>query len=33
MQPPAKFFVKQGVVSSREHMPTLRRPLIKHTVS
>lgn len=33
MQPPAKFFVNQGVVSSREDMLNLLRPLLKQTVS
>ena len=32
-QPPAKFFVNQGVVSSREDMLNLLRPLLKQTVS
>jgi hypothetical protein len=32
-QPPAKFFVNQGVVSSREDMLNLMRPLLKQTVS
>ena len=31
--PPAKFFVNQGVVSSREDMLNLLRPLLKQTVS
>ena len=33
MQPPAKFFVNQGVVTSREDMLNLLRPLLKQTVS
>ena len=32
-QPPAKFFVNQGVVTSREDMLNLLRPLLKQTVS
>jgi hypothetical protein len=32
-QPPAKFFVNQGVVSSRDDMLNLLRPLLKQTVS
>jgi hypothetical protein len=32
-QPPAKFFVNQGVVSSREDMLNLLRPLLKQTVT
>ena len=32
MQPPAKFFVNQGVVTSREDMLNLLRPLLKQTV-
>jgi hypothetical protein len=31
--PPAKFFVNQGVVTSREDMLNLLRPLLKQTVS
>jgi len=31
--PPAKFFVNQGVVSSRADMQHLLRPLVKQTVS
>ena len=31
--PPAKFFVNQGVVSSRADMQNLLRPLLKQTVS
>ena len=31
--PPAKFFVNQGVVSSRTDMQNLLRPLLKQTVS
>ncbi|HEY2915889.1 MAG TPA: hypothetical protein VGI98_01620 [Candidatus Limnocylindrales bacterium] len=31
--PPAKFFVNQGVVSSREDMLNLLRPLLKQTVT
>ena len=31
--PPAKFFVNQGVVSTRADMQNLLRPLIKQTVS
>jgi hypothetical protein len=31
--PPAKFFVNQGVVSSRQDMLNLLRPLLKQTVS
>jgi hypothetical protein len=31
--PPAKFFVNQGVVSSRVDMQNLLRPLLKQTVS
>jgi hypothetical protein len=31
--PPAKFFVNQGVVSSREDMLNLLRPLLKQTIS
>jgi hypothetical protein len=31
--PPAKFFVNQGVVSSRADMQNLLRPLIKQTVT
>jgi hypothetical protein len=33
MQPPAKFFVNQGVVTSREDMLNLLRPLLKQWVS
>ena len=33
LQPPAKFFVNQGVVTSREDMLNLLRPLLKQTVS
>ena len=33
MQPPAKFFVNQGVVTSRDDMLNLLRPLLKQTVS
>jgi hypothetical protein len=33
VQPPAKFFVNQGVVTSREDMLNLLRPLLKQTVS
>ena len=32
-QPPAKFFVNQGVVTSRDDMLNLLRPLLKQTVS
>ena len=32
-EPPVKFFVNQGVVSSREDMLNLLRPLLKQTVS
>jgi hypothetical protein len=32
-QPPAKFFVNHGVVTSREDMLNLLRPLLKQTVS
>jgi hypothetical protein len=32
-QPPAKFFVNSGVVTSREDMLNLLRPLLKQTVS
>lgn len=32
-QPPAKFFVNQGVVSSREDMLNLLRPLLKQTIT
>ena len=32
-EPPAKFFVNQGVVSSREDMLNLLRPLLKQTVT
>ena len=32
-QPPAKFFVNQGVVSSREDMLNILRPLLKQTVT
>jgi hypothetical protein len=32
-QPPAKFFVNQGLVTSREDMLNLLRPLLKQTVS
>lgn len=32
-EPPAKFFVNQGVVSSREDMLNLLRPLVKQTVT
>jgi hypothetical protein len=32
-QPPAKFFVNQGVVTSREDMLNLLRPLLKQTVT
>lgn len=32
-QPPAKFFVNDGVVTSREDMLNLLRPLLKQTVS
>jgi hypothetical protein len=32
-QPPAKFFVNQGVVSTREDMLNLLRPLLKQTVT
>ncbi len=32
-EPPAKFFVNQGVVSSREDMLNLLRPLLKQAVS
>jgi hypothetical protein len=31
--PPAKFFVNQGVVTSRDDMLNLLRPLLKQTVS
>jgi len=31
-QPPAKFFVNQGLVTSREDMLNLLRPLLKQTV-
>ena len=33
IQPPAKFFVNQGVVTSREDMLNLLRPLLKQTVT
>ena len=33
VQPPAKFFVNEGVVTSREDMLNLLRPLLKQTVS
>jgi hypothetical protein len=33
IEPPAKFFVNQGVVTSREDMLNLLRPLLKQTVS
>lgn len=33
IDPPAKFFVNQGVVTSREDMLNLLRPLLKQTVS
>jgi hypothetical protein len=33
IEPPAKFFVNQGVVSSRQDMLNLLRPLLKQTVS
>lgn len=32
-EPPAKFFVNQGVVSTREDMLNLLRPLLKQTVT
>jgi hypothetical protein len=32
-EPPAKFFVNRGVVSSREDMLNLLRPLLKQTVT
>jgi hypothetical protein len=32
-EPPVKFFVNQGVVSSRDDMLNLLRPLLKQTVS
>jgi len=32
-EPPAKFFVNEGVVSSREDMLNLLRPLLKQTVT
>lgn len=32
-EPPAKFFVNQGVVSTRDDMLNLLRPLLKQTVS
>jgi hypothetical protein len=32
-EPPAKFFVNQGVVTSREDMLNLLRPLEKQTVA
>jgi hypothetical protein len=32
-EPPAKFFVNQGVVTSREDMLNLLRPLLKQTVT
>ncbi len=32
-EPPAKFFVNQGVVSTREDMLNLLRPLMKQTVT
>lgn len=32
-EPPAKFFVNQGVVSSREDILNLLRPLLKQTVT
>ena len=32
-EPPAKFFVNQGVVTSRDDMLNLLRPLLKQTVS
>ena len=32
-QPPGKFFVNQGVVTSRDDMLNLLRPLLKQTVS
>lgn len=32
-EPPAKFFVNQGVVSSRDDMLNLLRPLLKQTVT
>jgi len=32
-EPPAKFFVNQGVVASREDMLNLLRPLLKQTVT
>ncbi|MBI2777208.1 MAG: hypothetical protein HYX57_08140 [Chloroflexi bacterium] len=32
-EPPAKFFVNEGVVSSRDDMLNLLRPLLKQTVS
>ena len=32
-EPPAKFFINQGVVSSREDMLNLLRPLLKQTVT
>jgi hypothetical protein len=33
IEPPAKFFVNQGVVSSRQDMLNLLRPLLKQTVT
>jgi hypothetical protein len=33
VEPPAKFFVNHGVVTSREDMLNLLRPLLKQTVS
>ncbi len=33
IEPPAKFFVNDGVVSTREDMLNLLRPLLKQTVS
>lgn len=33
VEPPAKFFVNDGVVSTREDMLNLLRPLLKQTVS
>ena len=33
IEPPAKFFVNDGVVSSREDMLNLLRPLLKQTVT
>ena len=32
-EPPAKFFVNDGVVSTREDMLNLLRPLLKQTVT